>query len=118
VISIVDDDEAVRKSLELLIGSLGYLVTSFASAEDFLASDRVDETRCLITDVQMPGLSGLELHRRLVSNGRAIPTIFVTAFSNDRIRRQALAAGAVGFLSKPFGERSLINCLETAMKHR
>jgi FixJ family two-component response regulator len=116
MISIVDDDESVRDATEGLINSLGYPAATFASAEEFLNSDRVNDTTCLITDVQMPGLSGIELQRRLIAQGCTIPTIFVTAFPDERTRERALTAGAVGYLSKPFREESLIKCLDTAFR--
>ena len=115
LISIVDDDESVRDATEGLINSLGYPAATFASAEEFLNSDRVNDTTCLITDVQMPGLSGVELQRRLIDQGRPKPTIFVTAFPDDRTRNRVLNAGAIGYLSKPYSEESLIECLDTAL---
>ena len=115
VISIIDDDESVRESTEGLIRSLGYAAATFASAEDFLRSDRVHHTACVITDVQMPGLSGMELQGRLTAGGHRMPIIFVTAFPDERIRARALEAGACGFLSKPFSDDSLIACLDRAL---
>ena len=88
VISIVDDDESVRQATSALVRSLGYAVATFASAEDFLESDRLDDTACLITDVQMPGLSGVELQSRLIADGRHMPIIGVTAYPEERIRTQ------------------------------
>jgi FixJ family two-component response regulator len=96
LISIVDDDEAMREATKGLIRSLGYQVTTFASAEEFLQSDNVDETSCLIADVQMPGLSGIELQRDLIARGFKMPTIFITAFPEERTRCRALTAGAFG----------------------
>ena len=116
VISIVDDDESLRQATSALVRSLGYAVATFASAEDFLESDRVDDTACLITDVQMPGLSGVELQSRLIADGRHMPIIGVTAYPVECIRTQMLEAGAVGFLSKPFNDGCLIDCLATALK--
>src|SRR5215471_3893707 len=110
VISIVDDDAFVRLATENLLLSLGFGVVTFESAEKFLESGRIDDTSCLIVDVQMPGLTGLDLQRRLIDLGKRVPVIFVTAFSSERARAQALEAGAVGFLRKPFGEASLIDC--------
>ena len=95
--------------------SLGYVAATFASGEEFLNSDRVNDTSCLITDVQMPGLDGLELQSRLATMGRHVPIIFVTAFPQERIRARALKAGAFGFLSKPFSDASLIACLDRAL---
>jgi FixJ family two-component response regulator len=115
VISIVDDDESVREATKGLVRSLGYTAATFASGEEFLNSDRVNDTSCLITDVQMPGLTGLELQSRLTAMDRRIPIIFVTAFPQEQVRARALKAGAVGFLSKPFSDDSLIVCLDRAL---
>jgi FixJ family two-component response regulator len=115
VISIIDDDESVREATKCLVRSLGYVAAVFASAEDFLRSEHVNDTACLITDVQMPGLNGLELHERLVETGRCMPVIFITAFPEEKIRTRALAGGACGFLKKPFDEQSLIGCLDRAL---
>ncbi len=116
VISIVDDDESMREATSALVRSLGFSVATFASAEDFLESDHVDDTSCLITDVQMPGLSGVELQSRLIADGRDMPVIGVTAYPEESIRTRMLEAGAVGFLSKPFNDERLIDCLATALK--
>jgi FixJ family two-component response regulator len=115
MISIVDDDECARKGIERLARSLGHVVVTYASAEDFLDSNHVNDTSCLITDVHLPGLSGVELHQRLLADGFAVPTIFVSGLADQTIRTQVLASGAVGFLSKPFGQKSLIDCLKTAL---
>lgn len=115
MISIVDDDESVREATRGLMRSMGYSTATFASAEEFLKSERVHETSCLIADVQMPGMSGVELQSQLIANGHRTPVIFVTAFPEEKIRARALQAGAVGFLSKPFNEESLIGCLEKAL---
>ena len=115
MISIVDDDDFVRESLRDLIESLGYNVAVFESAERFLEAACLAETSCVITDLQMPGLSGLDLQGRLIADGRYIPIIFVTAFPDEKFRARAMSAGAAGFLSKPFNERSLISCLESAL---
>jgi len=115
LISIVDDDESIREATRGLVRSLGYQAATFASAEEFLNSARLNDTSCLITDVQMPGLSGVELQRRLLADGRAMPTIFVTAFPDERTRTRVLTAGAIGYLSKPYDEESLIACLDTAL---
>ena len=116
VISIVDDDQWVREATSAFVRSLGYAVATFASAEDFLESARVDDTSCLITDVQMAGLSGVELQSRLIADGRPMPIIGITANPEENIRTQMLEAGAVGFLSKPFNDASLIDSLGTALK--
>jgi len=118
VISIVDDDEPVREATKGLVRSLGYTAVTFSTAEEFLKSDRVNDTSCLIADVQMPGLSGLELQSRLTDAGYCMPIIFVTAFPEDRIRARAMKAGAFGFLSKPFSDESLIDCLDRALAGR
>ena len=118
MISIVDDDEAVREAISALVRSLGYAAATFASAEDFLESDRVDDTSCLITDVQMSGLSGVELQSRLIADGRPMPIIGVTAHPEESIRTQMLRAGAIGFLSKPFNDECFTDCLSTALKSR
>jgi FixJ family two-component response regulator len=115
VISIVDDDESVRETTKGLVRSLGYVAATFASSEEFLNSERLNDTSCLITDVQMPGLNGLELQSRLTAMGRRIPIIFVTAFPHEKVRLRALKAGAVGFLSKPFSDETLIHCLDQAI---
>ena len=115
MISIVDDDDFVRESLRDLIESLGYEVATFESAEWFLEAECLAETSCLITDLRMPGLSGLDLQDRLTADGHRIPVILVTAFSDEKFQVRAMRAGAVGFLSKPFDESSLISCLESAL---
>lgn len=115
VISIIDDDPSVRKATDGLVRSLGYRSLTFASAEDFLQSDHIEDTSCVITDVQMPGLSGVELQSMLNARGARMPMIFITAYPEDRIRRSVLEAGAVGFLSKPFEEAVLIEHLEAAL---
>jgi FixJ family two-component response regulator len=116
VISIVDDDASVREATQCLIRSLGYDAATFASAEEFLQSARINDTACLITDLQMGGVSGAELQSRLIADGYRMPVIFVTAFPEDRVRARVLEAGAVGFLSKPFKDECLIGCLERALE--
>jgi FixJ family two-component response regulator len=115
MISIVDDDESVREATKGLVRSLGYGAFTFASAEEFLNSDHVDETSCVITDLQMPGLSGVELQKTLIAEGRRLPVIFITAYPDERTRRRVLEAGAIGFLSKPFSDENLVHCLDTAL---
>ena len=115
MISIVDDDISVRESTKELVESLGYEALTFASAEEFLGSQRVRDTSCLITDLQMRGLSGIDLQRRLVDEGLGIPTIFITAFPDEKTRSHALNAGAIGFLSKPFSDEALIHHLNAAL---
>ena len=117
-ISIVDDDAFVRNATENLLLSLGFGVVTFTSAEEFLESGRADDTSCLITDVKMPGLTGLDLQQRLIDDGKRLPIIFITAFFSEGVRTQALAAGAVCFLGKPYGEASLIECLSRALGGR
>jgi FixJ family two-component response regulator len=115
LISIVDDDERIREAIDELLRSLGYFSLRFASAEEFLSSDRVNDTSCLITDVRMPGLSGIELQSRLIAQGCTMPIIFITAHADERTRLRALSAGAIGCLGKPFDEECLIKCLDTAL---
>jgi FixJ family two-component response regulator len=115
LISIVDDDESIRESTKGFVRSLGYEAAAFASAEEFLQSDSVDSTSCLITDVQMPGLSGIELQLGLIAQGVQMPTIFITAFPEEETRARAMKAGALGYLSKPFSEDSLLRCLGAAL---
>jgi FixJ family two-component response regulator len=116
MISIVDDDASVREATKGLIRSLGYSAVTFASAEDYLRSEQVRDTSCLIADVQMPGMSGVDLQYRLIADGHRTPIIFVTAFPEERTRARALEAGAFGFLSKPFDDECLIKCLDKALK--
>jgi FixJ family two-component response regulator len=116
VISIVDDDESVRESTKGLVRSLGYVAATFASAEEFLASDHLRECSCLITDIQMPGLSGVELQSRLIADGHNMPIIFMTAFPEERTRARVMQAGAVCFMSKPYSDERLIGCLDRALK--
>ena len=114
-IAVVDDDEAVRDALRNLLASLDLGVATFASAEEFLASSAYCIAACLIADVQMPGMSGLELQRHLAGRGRQMPVILITAFPLDHVRRQAEAAGAAGFFAKPFDARLMIECIERAL---
>src|SRR6516164_9797395 len=116
LISIVDDDVLARDGIRELVESLGYRTTTFESAEDFLKSSVVADTACLITDLQMPGSSGLELQEELRSQGYHTPVIVITAFPNEKHRTRALDNGAVGFLSKPFNEQTLIEPLTVAIK--
>ncbi|MFG1424926.1 response regulator transcription factor [Roseixanthobacter glucoisosaccharinicivorans] len=115
MITIVDDDDAVRTAIENLVRSLGLRTSTFASADAFLNSERARDTNCIITDVQMPGMSGVELQSHLRRQGNRVPMIFVTAFPEDRIRKQAMAAGAIGFLSKPFDGTAMIACIDQAL---
>ena len=118
LISIIDDDALARDGIRELVESLGYNAVTFKSAEHFLGSDWVAATTCLITDVQMPGLDGLELQEELQSQGRYMPVILITAYPNEKQRSRALNGEAVGVLSKPFNEESLIRCLTAAIKPR
>ena len=116
MISIIDDDAFVRVATDGLVRSLGYRTTTFASAEDYLQSDRINDISCVITDVQMPGLSGVELQSVLLARGAPTPMIFITAFPEEKVRRRVLEAGAIGFLSKPFDDEHLIEHLQTALR--
>jgi FixJ family two-component response regulator len=116
LISIVDDDDALRSSLENLIRSFGWRAQGFSSAEAFLRSNQVHETDCLILDVRMPGMSGLELQRQMAVANSHLPIIFITSHQDDDRRTQALEAGAVAFLYKPFYEGELLNAIDTALK--
>lgn len=118
MISIVDDDKSVRESANSLIRSLGYATATFASGEEFLESGCLSDTECLITDVKMPGMSGVDLQSQLIANGNRTPVILVTADPDERTRERALGAGALGFLIKPINEESLIACLERATRTR
>jgi FixJ family two-component response regulator len=115
MISVVDDDESIRDSTKALLRSAGYQVATYASAELFLDSDALAETECIILDVRMPGMDGLELQRRLNALETGIPIIFVTAHDDAMSRRLAIDAGAVDFLSKPFEAKALVATLETAL---
>jgi FixJ family two-component response regulator len=117
LISIVDDDDIFRNSLDNLIRSVGLRVQGFSSAETFLNSDQVRDTACLILDVRMPGMSGLELQRQIVAANWRIPIIFVTSYADGDEQAQALEAGAVDYLYKPFREEHLINAIDVALKH-
>jgi FixJ family two-component response regulator len=118
LVAIVDDDASVRVTTDSLVRSLGYVVDTFASAEEFLRANRPDDFSCVIADVQMPGMSGVELQAHLLAQGYHVPFIFVTAFPDDRVRAQALGAGAICYLTKPFEGDSLVQCLQAALKKR
>jgi FixJ family two-component response regulator len=118
IISIVDDDASVRDGIGNLVDSLGYNSATFTSAKHFLEAGMIAETTCLITDLQMPELNGLELQEALRAKGYRTPVIMITAFPNEKQRARALENGAVGFLTKPLDERLLIECLTTAIKLR
>jgi FixJ family two-component response regulator len=119
VISVIDDDASVRAATNNLLSSHGYIVHTFASAEEFLQSAELNESVCVIADVQMPAMSGLDLLTHMRAQGHAAPFIFITAFPEENVRARALKAGAVCFLAKPFAGPVLINCIETALNgHR
>ena len=118
VIAIVDDDESVRAALTSLIRSLGYAAVAFGCAEDLLKSRRRRSVSCVVADVQMPGMTGVELHDRLVASGEPIPTILITAFPDERARKRALQAGVIGYLTKPFSEDELLACIRSTLGRR
>jgi FixJ family two-component response regulator len=115
LISVVDDDDSVREALESLLRSAGFKAEVFASAEQFLNSDRAREVDCLIVDVRMPGMNGLELQRRLAAGGSRVPIVFITAHGDELARAHALRAGAVAFLRKPFSEQALLNAVHAVL---
>ena len=117
LISIVDDDDSLRGSLENLIRSAGFRAQGFSSAEAFLGSNEMQEAACLILDVRMPGMSGFELQHQLAAAGSQLPIIFISAHADDDPQAQALAAGAVAFLYKPFYEEELLNAINAALKN-
>jgi FixJ family two-component response regulator len=115
-IAVVDDDEAVREALQCLLECLGHIVSIFGTAEEFLNSKQISDTSCLITDVQMPGLSGLDLQDRLLAQGHRFPIIFITGHLDENLRANAMKAGAVAFLSKPVNPDHLLGYLDQALK--
>lgn len=115
-VAVVDDDEAVRSALSNLLASLDLGVATFASAEEFLASPACRDAACLISDIQMPGMSGLDLQRHLCESGNRLPVILITAFPREHVRRQAEAEGAFGFFAKPFDGGLMIDCIERALR--
>ena len=114
-VAIVDDDESVREAMSGLMRSLGFSVKAFSSGEGFLRSNCLRRAACLIADVQMPGMTGLELHHRLVTSGRPIPTILITAYVDEKVRAQALKAGVACYLPKPIDESKLLACIDSAL---
>ena len=116
MISIIDDDESVRGALHALMRSVGFAVNVFASAEEFLASDRLRNTDCLILDVRLPGMSGLELQRHLATSHSDIPIIFITSYEDDEVRARALNAGAVDYFLKPFNDEDLLDAIEAVKR--
>jgi FixJ family two-component response regulator len=115
-IAIVDDDPAVRRGISGLLRSLGFAAVDFSSAEEFLNSGRATDMSCVITDVRMPGMSGVELQDRLIAAGHKIPVIFMTAFPEERTKTRAIKAGAFGFLTKPFAQNTLLDCVHSALR--
>ena len=119
VISVIDDDASVRAGTDNLLSSHGYMVHTFASAEDFLQSVHPGDSSCVVADVQMPGMSGLDLLKQVRARGNDVPFIFITAFPDESVRARALKVGAICFLAKPFAGPALIGCIETALnRHR
>ena len=116
LIAIIDDDASVRATTDSLVRSLGFVVYTFTSAEEFLRWDRLDDVSCVIADVQMPGMSGVELQAHLLTQGYRVPFIFFTAFPDEQIRAQAIRAGAICYLTKPFDGDSLVQGLDVALK--
>ncbi|MBB6412809.1 response regulator transcription factor [Mesorhizobium sangaii] len=115
MISIVDDDESVRLATASLVRSLGFIAFAFESAEDFLMSSNLETTSCLICDIQMPGMTGIELQDHLIEHGYHIPTILITAFPEERVRKRARETGAIGFFGKPLDSQAMINCIDSAL---
>jgi FixJ family two-component response regulator len=116
LISVVDDDESIRRTTTLLIGSFGFRAAAFESADAFLRSGQLHDTACLIVDVQMPGMTGLQLQSQLAAQGCGIPVIFITAYDNKESLRRAMQAGAVAFLGKPFSDEQLIESIRSALR--
>ena len=117
LISIVDDDDSLRNSLDNLIRSVGFHAQGFSSAEAFLNSNQVHDTACLILDVRLPGMNGLELQRQIVAANWKVPIIFITSHADGDARARALEAGAVDYLFKPFREEQLLDAIDAALKH-
>lgn len=115
VVAVIDDDESIRTALKELLRSVGLPVQAFASAEDFLKSSQQQRTGCLIVDIHMPGMSGLELQAKLNADRYRIPTIFITAHGDEKLRMQALRAGAVEFVTKPFDDEALLEAVRAAL---
>jgi FixJ family two-component response regulator len=116
LVAVVEDDRFFRDSMRRLMRARGYRVEAFPSAADFLASPHLSETACLIADVQMPAMTGPELHRHLIASGHQIPTILVTAYADDRVRARALKDGVVCYLRKPVDAKLLLGCLDAALQ--
>jgi FixJ family two-component response regulator len=115
VISIIDDDASVRIAVSAIVRSMDGIAYSFSSGREFLVSSQLNETSCIIADIQMPSMNGLELQRELSARGVDIPMIFITAYPDEKIRMQALDAGAVCFLNKPFDGVTIVGCIERAL---
>jgi len=118
LISIIDDYASARRTTKLVIESFGYRAAVFESAEAFLNSDQLSDTSCLVVDLQMPGMNGLQFQRRLAAEGNSIPIIFITSYGNKESRQQAMEAGAVAFLDKPFNDEQLLQNIRSALKQR
>ena len=118
LIAIVDDDQSMREATKGLIRSLGFDAEAFSCADDFLKFPRLRRTACLVTDIHMPGMSGLDLHRRLVALGESIPTVLITAFPNENLRARGLGPDVIGYLAKPFDEQDLLDCIRAALARR
>ena len=118
VISIVDDDTSVRDGTADLVMAMGYIAQVFPHVEEFLQSSSFQRTSCLISDLRMPGMTGLELHNHLVRSGYNIPTILITAFQNERDRASAMSAQVTCYLTKPFSDDNLLACIRAALEHR
>ena len=116
LIAVVDDDVSVRSATVDLLDSTGLACKAFASAEAYLESGQAEETSCLILDVRMPGLNGIALQRRLLKSGRVPPIIFITSFPDERTRKQALEAGAICYLPKPYSDDELLDCVRVALQ--
>ena len=116
LVSVVDDDESVRESLPDLLKALGFAAQAFSSAEEFLASDLVAQTQCLVLDIAMPDMSGPALQRELALRDQEIPIVFITAHANESVRARLLAAGAVECLFKPFSETALLDAVQAALR--
>ncbi len=116
LISLVDDDESIRRTTTLLIESFGFRAATFESAERFLKSEQLHETSCLIIDIQMPGMNGLQLQSQLAAAGYKVPIIFITAYDKEESRQQALQAGAIAFLSKPFNDELLLETIRATLR--
>jgi FixJ family two-component response regulator len=116
LISVVDDDESIRRTTTLLIESFGFRTAAFESAEGFLKSGQLNDTSCLIVDVQMPGMNGLQLQSHLAAAGSGIPIIFITAYDDKESRQRAMQAGAVAFLGKPFSDEQLLQTIRSTLR--